>query len=339
MKQRSLAGFTTSSQRETKKSKRSDCSGKFLSTVENSKFATCPLCQVCLPIHVLISHAAACNGTASKEMGKPALHDGTRPAVFSLSPSDDRKDNADNVNKNDVDVLVTQQEMKPANAWWTQANTPRRCLTTDNPITPSSEPIPGLHLYHDFISEDEENQILAELDGTLYPETFLPWQFNRFNGPNRGKRWGVHCNLRDRRVGHAENEMPPFFNNILLPKLRCVVPMKGCTPNEANAIDYNRTRGDCLQDHVDDRQLSKEPIANLSIAGDCYMTFINQKKAGSKEPVRVRLPRRTLQVLTGNARYDYSHGIRNQDLLDDRRVSVTMRESPLSTTKQNVKLI
>lgn len=321
--------MTTSSQRDTKRRKRSDCVGKSLVTVENSKFAACPLCQACLPMHALMSHAAACNGTTSTLMWEPAYKDGTNPAVISLPPSDEMKGSADYGN-NHAAVVVARHRMKPGNSWWTQAATQHPCLTIDNPINPSSEPIPGLHLFHDFITEDEENQILAELDGTLSPETFLPWQFNRFNGPNRGKRWGVHCNLRDRRVGHAENAMPPFFNNILLSKLRRIEAMKGCTPNEANAIDYNRTRGDCLQDHVDDRQLSKEPIANLSIVGDCYMTFINQKKAGSRDPIRVLLPRRTLQVLTGNARYDYSHGIRNQDLLNDRRVSVTMRESPLS---------
>ena len=215
--------------------------------------------------------------------------------------------------------------------WWTNPAPQQLLETIENPFTPFSEPISGLHLYREFISEEEERQIISELDGTGNPDAFLPWQFSRFNGRHRGKRWGVHCNLRDRRVGPAENPMPPFFFDIILPKLKRVAAMTNCTPNEANAIDYHRIKGDYLEDHVDDRQLSKEPIANLSIGGDCYMTFINQKKKlGSNEPSRVLLPRRTLQVLTGNARYDYSHGIRNQDLLDDRRVSVTMRESPLS---------
>jgi hypothetical protein len=31
--------------------------------------------------------------------------------------------------------------------------------------------------------------------------------------------------------------------------------------------------------------------------------------------------------LTGRARYEFSHGIENNDLLSDRRVSVTMRET------------
>ena len=122
--------------------------------------------------------------------------------------------------------------------------------------------------------------------------------------------------------------MPHFFDSIVVEKLKRIGRMAGCVPNEANAIDYHRKQGHWLQNHVDDRQLSKEPIANLSVAGDCYMTFRNERVRG--ESKRVLLPRRTLQVLTGKARYDYSHGICNKDLLSDRRVSITMRESPLT---------
>jgi alkylated DNA repair dioxygenase AlkB len=107
-----------------------------------------------------------------------------------------------------------------------------------------------------------------------------------------------------------------------------------CIPNEANAIDYRRKQGHWLQAHVDDRRLSKEPIANLSLVGDCYMTYCNQamhRNTAVKEK-RVLLKRGTLQVLTGKARYDFSHAIANTDLLSDRRVSVTMRESPLTAS-------
>jgi alkylated DNA repair dioxygenase AlkB len=213
--------------------------------------------------------------------------------------------------------------------WWKQ--TKQRKTRIDDPISPTSEPLPGLLLFEGFITEKEEASILAELDGSCpeYRHEFLPWKQSSFNGPNKGKRWGVHCNLRDRRVTSPENPMPHFFDSIVLQKLKRVVSMAGCIPNEANAIDYHRKQGHSLQSHVDDRQLSKEPIANLSIAGDCYMTFCNERVPGEEKCVLLR--GRTLQVLTGKARYDYSHGIRNEDLLSDRRVSVTMRESPLKT--------
>ena len=46
-----------------------------------------------------------------------------------------------------------------------------------------------------------------------------------------------------------------------------------------------------------------------------------------KDIYRVFLPRRTLQILTGRARYHYRHGIHNADLSSERRISITLRES------------
>jgi alkylated DNA repair dioxygenase AlkB len=200
----------------------------------------------------------------------------------------------------------------------------------DRSLKNVQEPIPGLFIYEDFITEDEEAAILNFLNR----EDNLPWKAAKFNGKNNGKRWGVHCNLRDRRVDAPENPLPDFILNMLIPKLKRLSCTKGCIPNEANAIQYYREKGDWLHPHVDDRKLSKEPIANLSLAGDCIMTFTNQamhRNLAVKEE-KVLLKRRCLQVLTGKARYDFSHGIQNQDLLSDWRVSVTMRESPLTSS-------
>ena len=192
------------------------------------------------------------------------------------------------------------------------------------------EPVPGLFIFENFITEEEERQILVELDRCQNND--VPWTPANFNGPHFGKRWGVHCDLRNRKVSAPEHPLPDFFEKILLPRLRRLRPMANIRPNEANAIDYRRKLGHYLSSHVDDRQLSKEPIANLSLAGDCYMTFGNEAlhRNTLAATVRVWLPRRCLQVLTGKARYDFSHGIQNQDLHSDRRVSVTMRESPLT---------
>ncbi len=41
------------------------------------------------------------------------------------------------------------------------------------------------------------------------------------------------------------------------------------------------------------------------------------------------LPPAARQILSGRARYNYTHGITNGDLLDPRRLSITFRFSPL----------
>lgn len=293
-------------------------------TTDNSSFSCCPLCQACMPIHALLVHAENCKGKVDndKETSILAMAVG-KDCNNSTNPLSLKRPQEDNHSK-----AIKRQKVE----WWKKPNRHSKLSTKAIEITiePAFEPISGLHIFPNFISEQEEQNIIAELDGKKNHEKYLPWKASRFNGRHRGKRWGVHCNLRDRKVSEAENPLPDFFVTILLPKLKQIKQMEGCLPNEANAIDYQRRKGDFLKDHVDDRQLSKEPIANLSIIGDCYMTFINTK-IDNPNHNRVLLPRRTLQILTGKARYDFSHGIKNEDLISDRRVSVTMRESPLRT--------
>ena len=81
---------------------------------------------------------------------------------------------------------------------------------------------------------------------------------------------------------------------------------------------------------------------NLSLAGDARMrytedkAFIRQRAhaaAGGAQPaagppsVLVQLPRRSLQVQSGRVRYNFRHGIAREDLLADRRVSITFRQN------------
>ena len=43
--------------------------------------------------------------------------------------------------------------------------------------------------------------------------------------------------------------------------------------------------------------------------------------------VLVQLPRRSLQVQSGRVRYNFRHGIAREDLLAERRVSITFRQN------------
>lgn len=280
-------------------------------SADGSCFGSCPLCQQVFPIRTLESHAAQCNGPAPPQ---------EQPSERQPHQSSEQKDSLSG---------WTTTTVSPASLF---SPTPQAAVSCSDGSSTASSSIPGLYIYENFITEEDEARILAYLDGTLGDESFVPWTPATFNGKFSGKRWGVHCNLRDKRVTAAERPLPDFVQSLILPKLAALAPMAGIHPNEANAIDYRRDMGHYLKSHVDDRQLSKEPIANLSLAGDCYMTFTNvsPRRNTSVMQSKVLLKRRTLQILTGAARYDYSHGIEHSDLLSARRVSVTMRESPLT---------
>jgi alkylated DNA repair dioxygenase AlkB len=278
------------------------------------------MCQKSIALYKLETHAAECNGAEEPKMEVDSTG-------LSSSRTDAQINNpkAKTPSTSKLSVSTTVQLPKPSSSL---------------DALSYSEPIPGLFVFENIISVQEEKPILRMLDF----EDVLPWKMSRFNGISYGKRWGVHCNLRDRRVDSPQHPLPDVIQEFIQSKLASVketlrmknVLLGDFQPNEANAIDYRRKEGHWLQAHVDDRQLSKEPIANLSLVGDCIMTFRNQKRRSistqQQQPDvhRVLLRRGTLQLLTGKARYDYSHEIANGDLLSDRRISVTMRESPLT---------
>lgn len=209
---------------------------------------------------------------------------------------------------------------------------PKRLKT--NPTAPGQDAVEGdhgcktllgHHVFMNFITEQEETDLLHWID-TCSP----PWKVLRINGRHHGKKWGHFVNLRDRKVTLGDGPLPE-------PLLRLVKRMRQSIPflemflaTDANAIEYIPTHGHELLPHVDDRQLTKDTLVNLSLAGDCIMTF--QREGTSSQELRreVLLPRRSLQVLQKDARYTYTHAIKNEHLLSSRRVSVTFRDSPVT---------
>ncbi|CAB9502632.1 Alkylated DNA repair protein alkB homolog 8 [Seminavis robusta] len=290
-------------------------------TTNASAFGSCPLCNLSFPHHALEKHASTCEGKPdpTRKSVIPSASVTKRADINHKSVATNNSKRDATANNHRIPPIIKKPPLVPARK-------------------PTSVPVPGLLLFEDFITEEEEAQILETLDNPQRHD-FVPWKPSTFNGQHDGKRWGVHCDLKSRQVTASpkDHPLPWFMDDIIIPRLGTFANLtrRGWIPNEANAIDYRRAKGHYLRNHVDNRQLSKEPIANLSLAGDCYMTFINEKqrrkdKNATTTTSRVLLKRRCLQILTGEARYDYSHGIRHQDLLSDRRVSLTMRESPVT---------
>ena len=197
----------------------------------------------------------------------------------------------------------------------------------------------GLYLVEEFVSAEEEARLLTWLDAAS-----PGWVLRNFNGPAFGQRWGVTTDLKLRTVSReAGNPMPAVLTQ-LAARMRGLrlsetlgapaaievgatlpSPLSDFYANEANALKYVRADGHYLGGHVDDRQLSGDAIVNLSLAGEAVMHYVNDKERG-RAAVRVRLPRRSLQIQTANARYNWRHGITNADL-PELRVSITFRRA------------
>jgi hypothetical protein len=125
--------------------------------------------------------------------------------------------------------------------------------------------------------------------------------------------------------------------------------LKIFVPNECNINNYHKSRGDFLRSHCDDRELSGPLLMNLSMCGKAVMRYsldiATNKPAATtvasgagnsrykstnasyndKLVVDVPLPRRCLQLISGEGRYKWEHSIPLGALVDERRVSITWR--------------
>ena len=356
-----------------------------LSSGSGSAFARCPACGADVAMRLMNDHLdsgkCASVSTAGGETrnDERTMRDGD--ARVRTAPADPRRPrrsvDRDPVDAKDVDdddeANATRGATNAKNDAWTafmrNSNEKRRGDESTSGRSLSGS-LPGHFVVENFVTTAEETALVAFLDDRRRSGV---WKPSTFNGKHLGKKWGVEVDLKRRTVASpGRRPMPPELL-ALAARLRdlaaedlAAAPGGGggesrrampraasravatFAPNEANAIDYRRALGMELEPHCDDRQMSSGVLVNLSLLGDCVMTYAPDKKDFDKKhntpnrsrgrgAVDVFLPRRSLQIQSGSTRYDFSHAIRNENLLADRRVSVTFRESAAPATRTKMR--
>ncbi|KAL3688151.1 hypothetical protein R1sor_014460 [Riccia sorocarpa] len=180
--------------------------------------------------------------------------------------------------------------------------------------------IPGLVLYPDFVSEVEEQRLLASVDQ-------LSWQVL---AKRRVQHYGYEFLYKLRNVDLSQKlgDLPPFVEEVVsrLSKLSELtesrepsLPLDQLTVNE-----YPRGVG--LSPHIDTHSAFEGSILSLSLAGSCVMEFRrytnessdesgirteHDKESGKSQMERraLFLPPRSLLVLSDEARYSWHHYI------------------------------
>lgn len=208
--------------------------------------------------------------------------------------------------------------------------------------------LPGLIIIYDFIDATMEKILIDRLDD----DKGTPWEMSSRNGHCDSKHYGVKTQfgrgiskeiraVRKHDESKGEQDVPGFMDCCLerfqdLRRYLTLTIARGddiyfsnalkilreFSPNECNANSYQRCRKDYLAAHYDDRELSGPVLMNLSLGGVASMCY---SKTGEKD-VMVELPRRSLQLVTGDARYRWTHSIPASSILDERRVSITWRQ-------------
>jgi len=94
-------------------------------------------------------------------------------------------------------------------------------------------------------------------------------------------------------------------------------------PVELCNLEYLPQRGSAIDAHHDDCWLWGERLVTLNLMSDTVLTFTEDNQPGLS--VLVRLPRRSLVVVSGPARYEWKHAIQRQHVTS-RRIAMTFRE-------------
>jgi alkylated DNA repair protein alkB family protein 8 len=189
--------------------------------------------------------------------------------------------------------------------------------------------VAGLRVLEGFVSEAEEAALLAEVDARPWAEGALR---------RRVQHYGFAFDYATRRVEEARRPAPlPAFAQALAARLARVLDDEGAPrgaespPFEADQVTVNEylpQQG--IGAHIDTHSAFVGPVVSLSLGSDVVMQLRRPDRSARKS---VLLRRRSLLVLSGEARYAWEHGIatRSVDLVDGRlvrrarRVSLTLR--------------
>ncbi|KAG0333233.1 hypothetical protein BG004_000924 [Podila humilis] len=191
--------------------------------------------------------------------------------------------------------------------------------------------IPGLEVILDFISEDEEHHLIAQLDAGHWA--------GRGIEPNpemkrRHQHFGGVFSYRLRKVVGDMERLPEMFD--VLTERLLERQIYTTSPNSIIVNEYEAGQG--IMPHVDAPKLFGKTITALSMLSDCVMTFQHIKDP--KDIRLIHLPRRSLVVMNGSSRYEYKHSI-SKDLIEHvdgieivraRRVSITYRDMVVGDT-------
>uniref|UniRef100_A0A8C5M6J4 AlkB homolog 4, lysine demethylase n=1 Tax=Leptobrachium leishanense TaxID=445787 RepID=A0A8C5M6J4_9ANUR len=222
-------------------------------------------------------------------------------------------------------------------------------------------PFPGVCLIQDFVTEDEERELVCLMD----QEEWRPSQSGR-----RKQDFGPKVNFKKQKLKVGTFTGLPSFSQALWQRMKQHVVLEGFLPVEQCNLDYDSERGSAIDPHFDDSWLWGERLVSLNLLSSTVLTMTcdspasvqlmpignprtelniitdfkphhcssrtltqsaSQEKLHPKTiPLRdvevaICLPQRSLVVLYGEARHKWKHAIL-RDHISHRRVCSTFRE-------------
>jgi len=123
----------------------------------------------------------------------------------------------------------------------------------------------GIKLIPDFITEEEENQLVADLDN-------LPW--DKSQSGRRKQNFGPKANFKKRKTKLGGFCGFPKCTKFIQDRFAEVDLLEDYRTVEQCSIEYNPTKGSSIEPHIDDCWIWGERIVQLNMMSSTYLTLI-----------------------------------------------------------------
>uniref|UniRef100_T1J1L3 Fe2OG dioxygenase domain-containing protein n=1 Tax=Strigamia maritima TaxID=126957 RepID=T1J1L3_STRMM len=172
-------------------------------------------------------------------------------------------------------------------------------------------------IFQDFISKEEENTLLMELEPYLKR---MRYEFDHWDNAIHGYRETEKTNWNE------ENK------NIIRRIKKLAFPEDTTTLQHIHVLDI--TKDGYIKPHIDSVRFCGNIITGISLLSTSVMRLIHEKNPEFK--VDVLLPQRSLYIMKNLVRFEYTHQVladkdsfhRGNHIPRERRISIMCRNEP-----------
>ncbi|XP_069767018.1 alpha-ketoglutarate-dependent dioxygenase alkB homolog 4 isoform X1 [Narcine bancroftii] len=208
-------------------------------------------------------------------------------------------------------------------------------------------PFPGVFLAEDFVDVEEETELVTMMDN------------NEWKSSQSGRRkqdYGPKVNFKKHKLKVGCFSGLPYFSFVLVRRMTQYSVLEDFLPVEQCNLDYRPEEGSAIDPHFDDWWLWGKRLVSINLLSETILSMtcdsedflqlhLTEGQSGQHSDsingpshcksqmsvpyndveVAIHVPRRSLIVLYGNARYKWKHGIYRHDI-KSRRICSTFRE-------------
>jgi alkylated DNA repair protein alkB family protein 4 len=191
-----------------------------------------------------------------------------------------------------------------------------------------SRRIDGVFVQPEVIDEQTEQSLIEDADR-------FPWLVSQSG--RRKQDFGPKVNFKRKKVKLGDFVGLPRLSMEVLQSIRsshasCDRVLQHFDTVELCNLDYCPERGSWIVPHKDDTWIWGDRLVTINLAADTCLVLTpdqpqptNQVETSSDVEIVVQMPRRSLFVLSREARYHWLHEIRREHI-HDRRLAITFRE-------------